>query len=83
MRHPDRGRWYLAALLSIVLALLVAGGIAFATVAVPILIGGDTWMHMWPWVGIPLSGVLGLASLAFSMKYFPDAIYRLLGGGYE
>jgi len=79
MKHPDRITWYIAALLSVGSALALAGAVFFLTVAVPGYVWGDSVAMWWPWFGIPLGAVLGLASL-LSMRVLPEACYRLLGG---
>ena len=79
MKHPDRITWYLAALLSVAVALALAGAVVFLTVAAPGYIWGKSLDMWWPWFGIPLGSVLGLLSLV-SMRVLPEACYRLLGG---
>lgn len=79
MKHPDRFTWYVAAVASIPVALALAGGVFFLTVAAPIYMGGKDLEMSWPWIGIPLGALLGLLSLR-SLSVVPDWLYRLFGG---
>lgn len=79
MKHPDRVTWYVAAVFAVVLALALAAGVFFLTVALPSFIWGDSALIVWPYVGIPLGGLLGLLSLV-SLRFLPDLLYGLLGG---
>ena len=82
MKHPDRLTWYVAAAVSIPVAIAFAAGVFFLTVAGPIYVWGKDLEMSWPWIGIPLGAVLGLLSLS-SMAVIPSWLYRIFGGRAE
>jgi hypothetical protein len=82
LKHPDRLTWYVAAVASIPVAVALAAGICFLTVAAPIYVGGKDLEMSWPWIGIPLGALLGLLSLS-SLAVIPGWLYRLFGGRSE